>query len=392
VLTLIVIFLATSLFHATDYPPATKQLIYFAAPALVFSTTMNSFRRIVETMFHAHLKMQYIALTTVIDRVLFLGFVYYLIFQSSTLTGFVLARVACSLPGFLVLLYVYRKLYGKIRFSFDRQEWKNLLTMCLPVFAGTAFQLIYLQIGGVLIKYFLNDYMLGIYRVAIKIPEAFGMVPVALMAPMLPILSERFLHSHDKYVRTYRTALRYIVSILVLFTVITMVYAEPCLRLFGEEYVLDGIGVFRIALLAQVLGGVVTAFSGVIISSDNQRLGWKITTLVGVTNLMLNILLIPRFGIYAAAGVSVLSNGLFIVVGMLFHPLRYYSRVALQSLLKPTCAGLVTGAVLYHFDMSLLPGCITGVGLYGIVLFLLGGVQRSDIDAFRELLPTWFAR
>ena len=86
--------------------------------------------------------------------------------------------------------------------------------------------------------------------------------------------------------------------------------------LFGEQY-LSSVLTFRILLLTILMGASAALIGNALISSGEQKVFAVYTTIGALTNVLLNVILIPRYGIVGAAIATILSqvliNSLFLL-------------------------------------------------------------------------------
>jgi O-antigen/teichoic acid export membrane protein len=107
-------------------------------------------------------------------------------------------------------------------------------------------------------------------------------------------------------------------------------------------------------------------------------------------NIILNLICIPRFGVWAAAIITVITEVVFLA--QYLWALR--DRGAIGSLVRllwrPALASSVMALVLRILPLhALLPMIVLGTGVYGGMILLLGAVQREELAA---VLPKWATR
>lgn len=157
-----------------------------------------------------------------------------------------------------------------------------------------------------------------------------------------------------------------------------MVLAEPLLALlFGAGYV-AGAGALRWLLLSVALIFLYGGTRNVLVVFGHTRTDLAIVAAAAAVNVVLNLLLIPRYGIEGAALVTALSEA-FILVCLVWAVRRCAVRVRLAWLARPLLAALVMVAVLL-FGVPELPlgqRLVVGAAVYLGGLLLLGGIPED---------------
>jgi O-antigen/teichoic acid export membrane protein len=174
---------------------------------------------------------------------------------------------------------------------------------------GTAVQLSFVASGFVVIAqidvlmsgYYLGTTAAGAYSVASRISRLvpFGLTAVNLaISPMISRLwaEER----HAELQRLVTLAAAGIIASTLPVAIVCAVFGEALLSLFGEEF--SGA---RAALLVLLLGRTLDAFSGstslLLTMTGHQLLVAKVVGVSAAIDLLLHVVLVPRFGIVGAA-------------------------------------------------------------------------------------------
>jgi len=116
------------------------------------------------------------------------------------------------------------------------------------------------------------------------------------------------------------------------------------------------------------------------------RNGWLAC---GALNIVLNLIVVPAYGIVGAAAVTfasfVVLEAVFFHAASQYVPLRdlYQVRASLKAIVAAGAGFAGVLAVLAHLGrggMGLVVAVIAFVALYGLVLALVGGLKRTDLD------------
>lgn len=157
------------------------------------------------------------------------------------------------------------------------------------------------QIDVLLAGYFLGTKSAGAYSVASRISRlvTFGLTAVNLaVSPMIPTLWAEQRHAELQRLVTLAAAGILLTTLPV--AVACAVFGDPLLSLFGEEF-----AGARVALIVLVVGRAFSALSGstslLLTMTGHQVLVAKVVGASAAVDILLHIVLVPRFGILGAA-------------------------------------------------------------------------------------------
>lgn len=176
-----------------------------------------------------------------------------------------------------------------------------------------------------LVNFFLNPVVTGIYVVAVQIAESLWMLSSSVSTVLLPRLSEL---SKDENKRKYLTPLiaRLVLLISAFVAILMAILIFPVINIFyGREYI-DAAYVLLLLLPGIVIGSMTKIIANDIAARGKPQLNLYTSLLGSVTNIILNIALIPKWGIEGAAISTSLSYTLNAII--IF---RIYSRLSKNS-------------------------------------------------------------
>ncbi|MBC7490239.1 MAG: flippase [Glaciimonas sp.] len=232
----------------------------------------------------------------------------YLIFTGADLLLFVIVSLVdqITLAISLYLAYRHQKI-GSFYRHFDLPTAKKLLRDSWPLIISNLVIMFYMRIDQIMIKEMLGEKEVGLYSAAARISEVWYFIPIILTNSLFPSIINAKMQSVELYYSRWQR-----LYALMLWTAIAialpMTYLSDRLitMLFGEAY-RDAGPVLTIHIWAGVFVFLGVASAKWFVSEDLQRYS-VINTLVGaVVNILLNLLLIPKYGIYGTAVATVLS-------------------------------------------------------------------------------------
>lgn len=290
------------------------------------------------------------------------------------LTG---ALLYCS-----VSLSVSHLKIAPLKFSFDSAFVWHLFKMALPLGLMEIFIGIYYRIDTVLLSFFTTDTIVGWYDAAYTFVYGLRLLPVTVAMVLLPGLTK--IHSADvsKATGIYRTTMFYSIAAGVWITFLIAANSPLLVSLvYGEGYD-PSANVLRLLIWTCAIM-FANAFQGILLVVTQQRLAFLRATLLGaVSNLILNLILIPRWDMQGAA-IATVASEMFVFVACAIPLRRYISFSLFGKFTLPPLAGAAVmfwiwnSLVSFHFLLSSVACSLAYLG----VLTLLRRVsmtQKSD--------------
>jgi O-antigen/teichoic acid export membrane protein len=254
------------------------------------------------------------AAIVVADRALLLAAGVAVLVAGYGLFGLALAFVLSRAVMLLVVAILLHGVVGSVAPRFDREAWRELQAAALPLGFFMIALNMYSYIDTVILGILRTDAEIGWYAASYRVYEGLTYIPSILAAVLAPRLSYLFVHDR----RTHRQLLTRTLLASVLLGVIVggvaLVAARPLLiTLFGVAYTP------AVAPLRILSGGAVFVFGTWILHaaaiSTNLDRRLLLTTTVGLgANVVLNLVLIPGWGISGAAAATVVAEALTVLL------------------------------------------------------------------------------
>ncbi|GBD96002.1 MAG TPA: flippase [Nitrospirae bacterium] len=383
VLSVFALLLACLIITFLKYPFDTKLLVYVASLSFLLS-----FGSLYGLMFQVDLEMKYPTLANIFSSVLKLTIFLYLIFMKAPLLWFIIAGIIAAFSEFLIILRLSRR-YVRPKFEIDFKIWKNLFKESWPIALTATFIMIYNRIDQIMLFQMKGAQAVGNYAVAVRLTEAFNIIPAAFMTSVFPLFSEYFLASGEKLEKAYALSFKYMSILIMPIAVGISILSEPAIRiLFGEQFIWS-VQALRILIWSEVFVFLGAVHINILISTGLQKLDFIFTSSGAVVNIILNLLLIPPYGIVGAAIATFVSYGLGVPMSCILKKTRSYGKALAYSTLKPLIAAGIMGCFTYFAFFLHLPLAaiifFSAIGYFAVIV-LIGGVDRQDQEYFRKIV------
>ena len=361
--------------------PEIRKFVFIGALSFIFS-----FGSVYKGIFQANLEMLYPTAINILDNIVKFILFIWLIAIKATLVGFVIASVVYILPGLFVIIYYSRKLVTP-NFNIDFGLWKNLFRESWPLALTTIFIIIYTRVDQLMLFHMRGPRDVGYYAAAVRLVEAFTMIPFAFTASILPLMSNYFKTSPESLKIVYKLSFKYILMIILpIATGITLLSKQITILLFGKEF-LPSVPALAILIWSEVFVFYGIVHQNLLISTNQQKIDLRFTFIAAVANIILNLILIPVYGIVGASIATLFSYalGAGAIIGLFIPATRVYNIAGWQSMVKPCIASFLMGIFMFFMGTITTSAILGGVLVFIAVMFFIGGINQQDARLIKAI-------
>lgn len=281
----------------TSNDSTTNLYIFIIAAGFVF----QSFE-VVEFYFHSQVLAKVVSICKVIQLTLSSAIKVYLVLTQADLFWFVCVTAFDTVSLAVSYFFAY-KIRGNVSFlkNFEFDVAKKLLKDSWPLIFSAVLVMIYMRIDQIMIKEMLGEYEVGIYSAAIRLSEAVYFIPILITASVFPAILNAKKNGESVYEKGLQDLYTIMIWIAIFISFVMVFLADPMIYfLFGQEYE-DAGRVLLIHMWAGVFVFLGVSFSKYLLVENLAKISLKRTMLGAISNILLNLLLIPVYGIYGAA-------------------------------------------------------------------------------------------
>jgi O-antigen/teichoic acid export membrane protein len=192
---------------------------------------------------------------------------------------------------------------------------KAVITQSWPFGLAGLFHFIYFQSDIVLIQFIMGVETAGIYNVAFTIMVAVLLFPSIIYQKfLLPKMHRWANHDRERFYQVYRQG-NVIMLVLGLVAMILIWIIMPWVvpLLFGNAYQ-GSIDLLLVLALSAPILFVASSVGATLVTQSHIKNKVKLMGGVAILNIILNLVLIPRFGAIGAAFATVFSNFVLLVI------------------------------------------------------------------------------
>lgn len=259
--------------------------------------------------------------------------------------------------------------------------WLPLLRASIPFgIIGFTLGLSY-KFDTILLNIYAGDVVTGYYNSAYNLIFSILVISNVVNTALYPSLSRQSATHPETLPAIHERMLRYLLMLALPIAVGGCILAPELINfLYGGKY---AGAVLPLSILIWVVPFMfMSEFLGyvIVVSGAERRVAWAVTISTTI-NVALNALLIPRYGILAAALLTVLTEAVLVsqYLWVLRKKLSYVKWN--YTLARSMAAAVVMGVAVYWMRGLYLPlDILIGATLYFVLLLLLGVIGRSEFD------------
>ena len=368
--------------------------IFIAALANLFLTLNSTFIGI----FQNKLRMDKAVYTDIIGRVVILVVSLLLIKSNMGLNTILWAYALGNLLNLIASALLGRK-YFTFRPQFDFRYWAKIWWEILPMGIVLVLNLIYFRIDTLMLSLLKGPADVGIYGPPYKILEILIYFPSMFVGNIFPIIAG-FIYSKDPRLEsTLQKALDFLFLSAVPL-VVSFIFLSPLAIKWvaGQEFVhastinpifnlpATSVTALQILMVAVGFSFISHLFNYLIIALGKQIKLILPNLILVIVNIVLNLILIPRFSYLGAAFTTVLTEALVLLFAWWVAKRYLDFNLQYKNFIRVSLTGLaMIGAIFFlQLILPVLLSVVLGVIIYLGLLYLIGGIRKELVLAIFE--------
>jgi O-antigen/teichoic acid export membrane protein len=381
-------WLAANLFDDPGFTPAFRVFVFILPPMIGLRVAANATR--------ISQRMQYAIYAEELLQSISALLLFLLFFMAGwQLFGAILAATFSYVLAFVLICYYLYRLFPTA-FRQKRQPAltnKTLLTYSIPTAFASMFGVVVNRFDRLFIGYYLSTAEVGVYQAAAQFSIVFALVLDGFNSIFSPMIVDLYYKGHYAELQDiFRISTKWAIYVnLPFFLVIFLAPASFMEAVFGPAYLAGAIPLVILTAGQAVnisVGGV-----GMMLVMTGRQKAWFVTSgSMMLLSIVLNVTLIPRWGIVGAAVATAVTISLLFILGLLqvrflLHLWPYDGRYK-KGLLAAAVA--IAGILLMRLFWWLppLPDVLFTTLLSGALFFgtlLLLGLDEEDKTFLRAL-------
>ena len=332
---------------------------------------INSYNQYFRSNLAALHKFKLDGLLASLDRVLvILVLGSFLLFESAnhllTIQNFVFVQLIGVCVSFVALFFINLRLLNRDASYTHQESFKDIVKSALPYALLITLMAIFTRVDAIMIGQLTDDIQTDRYAMSYRLLDAANMMAALFSGMLLPMFSRQLANKSDTS-NTIGIATRVMVVPAILLAVVLQPHTEFVLNImYPSKIALAAPQTFSLLLFAFVGSASVYIFGTLLTSAQQFKKLNILAALMAGLNMILNFVLIPKYGIDGAAAATLVTQGGF-AIGCLYGSKNYWkSDVSTVAAIK-WIGGILALVLVYHLSKQFFKSNIVHL-LFGFVL------------------------
>ncbi|MTK63825.1 MAG: flippase [Methanobacterium sp.] len=368
------------------YDPLESLIIYL----ITISVIISSFYTLLNAIFQADEKMEYLSLANIINSVVLLAGTLLGIYLGLNIVYFAWVYVITSIVVLVYCLAVYIKKFSGVDLDVDFSFWKPTIKEAWSFGIIFLSGMLYTYVDSIMLSILKGAEAVGWYSAAYRLMYIALLLPNAINTAVYPVMSRLFNDSSSESLKLlYERYFKYMLIAGIPLGLGTSILAKQVILLLYGTGFDESVAALQILVWTVVFTFAGASFTQLLQSINKQIIITKISLFCLCVNIVLNLILIPPYS-YVGASIATLITEIVLVSYIIFitYKLGYgisYSAVV-RDLSRILVATLVMGLFLWYFIyLNIFLLIVAGTIIYFVVLYLVKGIDDVDMDVIRKL-------
>ncbi len=277
--------------------------------------------------------------------------------------------------------------------SFQSKEFnKEVLRFAAPLLGALIVASLATRSDIFVIGYWLQPDQIGFYGAAFQTASIIALILSSLDSVATPLISRAIAGGHKEDLQSLlQFVLRWSVTISLPVFLIFVLFPTEVLSIFGDRFQQASSCLVLLAMSQIINAASGSSNTALVLAGYSGMVMWNSIGL-GLIQIVLNVLLVPLYGIIGAAVGTAMALILMSVVRLCECSLLLKVKVIEREIWKPIVAAAITMGLIFFFKLSGLSVswwvlAATSVGLYLFMTTVLG-LQKEDRNILIHLKKT----
>jgi len=313
--------------------------------------------------------------------------IFMLVFLGYGIYGIVFSALFSYFVPLVIALGIIIKQVGFSLPSFS--DMSKYLLFSLPLAPNSLMYWITDASDRYIVGFFLGTVSVGVYSAAYGIGNLVYLFVWPLQMILFPQLSKLYDNGEMGEVKTYISySLKFFLLISVPSVVGLTVLAEQILVLLTTIDFIKGSTVIPLIALSALFAGIYQIIMNITIICKKTKYNFWIQVFSALSNIALNIILIPLIGIIGAAIATLFS---FIIMSIMIHIIsKKYLRfkIDIVFILKIILSSILMGLIVFLLkeQISLLLQVLIGIVTYFVFCYVFKIFNKQEISFFKNII------
>ncbi|MBI2136146.1 flippase [Candidatus Woesearchaeota archaeon] len=309
--------------------------------------------------------------------------------------GASIAYVLAIIVPFILAYFYIKKILPSRKSSQDASVNKEVSIYSFPLMLNVLFAQVIVWTDVIMLGYYKSASDAGIYNAALPTATLMSIIPGALLGLFIPVMTGIYAAKNiAEFKKTFSVTTKWILMFnMPIFLVLFLLGKEILTVFFGNEYGI-GFAALNILVVGYLIYQALNPASEILNVIKKPKLVMLNTFIAAILNVILNALLIPKYGMIGGA---VATSSSMVLFGILAAAEMYYHTKIIgimPNMVKLLFAGtliflayefFISGYIAtYNIYLRLIAGSCSIVVLYAALLLLMKCFEKEEVEVLKE--------
>lgn len=298
------------------------------------------------------------------------------------------------LVGYLIVFIIMLLIIGGY-LGLNIPKFKNLkeeLEFAIPTIPSNVSSWVVDSSDKYVIGIFLGSAAVGYYSPSYALGSILLMFlsPFALLLPA--VLPKYFEEGNLKQVNVFlKYSMKYFLIITIPAAVGLSVLSKQLLLIITTpEIAMNGYLITPFVCLGAIFMGMYGITNNILILEKKTKILGKIWIILGFLNIIFNIIAVPFIGIIGAAIVTLFCYLFSFLITAVYSKKYLKLPFEINSLIRIIISSIIMGIFVFLMNpyglLNVLVTIIVAIAIYFIILFLIRGINKEEINFFKKMI------
>ncbi len=311
------------------------------------------------------------------------------------IVGASIAYVLAIIIPFILAYFYIKKILPMTAAVQQASVNKEVSIYSFPLMLNVLFAQVIVWTDVIMLGYYKSASEVGIYNAALPTATLMSIIPGALMSLFIPVMTSIYAANNiTEFKKTFSVTTKWILMFNIpIFLMLFLLSKEILKVFFGNEY---GIGftALKILVIGYLIYQIFNPTSEILNVIKKPKLIMLNTFIAAILNIILNALLIPKYGMVGGAVATSASIALF---GVLAAAEVYY-HTKIIGIRANVVKILFSGSIVYftynffisdyiaqyNVYLKLIVGSASIAILYAVLLLLTRCFEKEEVEVLKE--------
>lgn len=341
---------------------------------------LSSFFQLSFAAFRAYERMGYETLILVVEKIITSGIGIALLVQGHGLLWFCAAFLVGGAASLALSLLFIHKNFFPLTLSLEQRFSRELLRKALPFGLSMFLVNVYNHVGILMLTAMASAQEVGWYAAAYKLLSLTNLAPTILVTALFPALSREAFLGSEEAARIFTKGLKYLTFLALPMIAGAMVLADDLVVfMFGVEFQKTAPALQILSWVSGIL--FLNIFLATLLTAANHQKKLVFVQICGlITNISLNLLLIPKYSFVGSALATLITEALVLTFCLLFAMIRITRLLEFSFIPKAllATAGMIAFCMFareYNFLLVLAGATV----VYFVLLYAVKGFRFAEL-------------